>query len=178
MITAVKVLQGQIKEARETFEGTVADIKKGHLHTTPGGTALPLGSVYAHLLFSEDAIIHGMLKGKAPLLATAWKGKTGASKPMPSFESTDWPKAHTQWSRTVRIDLPKLRNYAKAVYKATDAYMGSLKEKDLEKQIDLGPMGKRTVLQIINGFLIGHTYSLTGEISVLKGIQGAKGYPF
>lgn len=177
MLTALQLLKNQLKEARETFEGTVADITPEQLHQNPGGKALPLGSVYAHLLFSEDVIVHGMLQGKPTLHETTWKDKTGANMPMPPMDDK-WSAAHEEWSRSVQIDLLKLREFAKAVYADTDVYVNSLTDADLEKEIDLGSWGKHTLASMLSGFVIAHMNSLTGEISALKGIQGAKGYPF
>lgn len=176
-MTALQLLKDELKDAHATFEGTVADVIVKQLHKDPGGKALPLGAIYAHLVFSEDVIVHGMLQGKRPLSETTWKEKTGASKPLPPMDEK-WSQAHEKWAKSVKINLPQLRKYAKAVYGATDAYMKRLKDKDLEKELDLGPMGKNTIAHLLSGFIIGHTNSLAGEASVLKGIQGAKGYPF
>lgn len=177
MYTALQLIKDELKSARETFEGTVADIVPDQLHKDPGGKAFPLGAVYAHLLFSEDVIVQGMLQGKTPLSQAAWKDKTGASQPMPAMDE-NWSVAHEKWSKTVQIDLAKLREFAKSVYAATDEYVNNLKDEDLEKEIDLGSWGKKKVADLLSGFIIRHTFSLAGEISVLKGIQGFKGYPF
>lgn len=176
-MTALELLKEQLKYAHEIFESTAADMKISHLHKDPGGKALPLGATYAHLIFSEDVIVHTMLQGKKPLSQTSWKGKTGTTKPMPPMDEK-WEKANREWAEKVKINLPKLRKYAKAVYAATDRYINSLKEKDLEKEIDLGSGGKKTVWYLLSEYIVGHTNSLAGEISVLKGIHGAKGYPF
>lgn len=39
-------------------------------------------------------------------------------------------------------------------------------------------MGGRKLHSVLAGMVIGHAASIMGEISVLKGIQGLKGYPF
>lgn len=177
MYTALQLIQDQLKDAQTTFEGTVADIKISHVHKLPDGEALPLGSLVAHLVFSEDVIIHGMIQGKSPLYMTTWSGKTGASEPLPAMDEK-WETAHKQWSRSVKINLPLLLKYMQAVFEDTRAYVSSLKSSDLEKNIDLGSWGKKTLASLLTGFIIAHTNSLTGEISALKGINGAKGYPF
>ena len=139
--------------------------------------AFPLGATYAHLIFSEDAIVQGMIQGKPTLAQASWKNKTGASLPLPAMDE-NWETANRQWSNTVQIDLPKIREYAKAVFAATDAYVNSLKDEDLEKQIDLGSWGKKTVAEMLYSFLTAHTNQLAGELSALKGVHGSKGYPF
>jgi hypothetical protein len=177
MISAIELIKFQVKNARELFEGTVADITQEQLEKVPGGKAHPLGATYAHLIFSEDAIMQGMVQGKAPLFATTWKDKTGASEPMPAMDEK-WSEANDAWGKSVKINLAELREYAKAVYAATDDYLATLKDEDIEKEIDLGSWGKKSFTDFMTGFIIGHTFSLAGEISVLKGVQGAKGYPF
>ncbi len=177
MITALQLIKEQLKSARETFEGTVEDITPEMLAKDPGGKAFPLGATWAHLVFSEDVIVQGMIQGKAPLHATTWGGKTGASAPMPAMDE-NWSQNNEAWSKSVVIDLPQLRAYEQAVYAATDAYIDSLKVEDLDKEIDLGDWGKKTVAHLLTSFVIGHTNNLAGEISVLKGIQGKKGYQF
>ena len=177
MLTALQLLKDELKSSHEIFEGTVADVTEEQLHNDPGGKALPLGSIYAHLFFSEDAIIQGMIQKKAPLSASTFQGKTGTDLPFPAMDDK-WSENNENWSKNVKINLAELREYGKAVYAATDAYMNTLKDEDLETEIDLGAWGKQKLAQLLFGFIIGHTCSLTGEISVLKGIQGAKGYPF
>lgn len=177
MITALQLIKDQLKEAHEMFMGTVADINEKHLHNNPGGKALPLGSLYAHLLYSEDMIVQSIIQGKPPFYTSNWKGKTGASAPMPAMDDK-WEVNHVMWSKKVQISLNQMNKYGKAVFSATEKYVDSLKGKDLERIVDLGNWGKKTVASLLSGFVIGHTNSLTGEISAIKGINGAKGYPF
>ncbi len=177
MLTALQVLKEELKHARETFESTANDIAEEHLHKDLGGLSHPLGATYAHLVFSEDVIVQGMLQGKSPLYETTWKDKTGASEPMPAMDD-HWSENNTKWGKSVQINFPQMKEYAKAVFDTTAQYVDSLKEEDLEKEIDLGSWGKKPLVHMLYAFLIGHTYSLAGEISALKGVNGAKGYPF
>ena len=177
MLTTIQLLKEALLNARETFEGTVADIKQEHLHKGPGGSALPLAAAYAHLILSEDMIVQNMLQGKSPLYETTWKDKTGASAVIPAMNE-NWETAHATWAKSLKLDIPVFKEYSQAVYSETDKYLDILKEEDLEKEIDLGPMGKKTVVYLIYAFLIGHTNNLSGEISAIKGVHGAKGYPF
>jgi hypothetical protein len=177
MYTALQLIKDQLTDAHTTFEGTIADINIDHLHNNPGGKALPLGALIAHLAFSEDVIVLSMIQGKKPLYETAWRDKTGASEPMPAMDEK-WSSAHAAWAKSVKVNLPELLKYTKAVFTHTEKYVSSLQDADLEKEIDLGSWGKKTVAHLLTGFIIAHTNSLTGEISATKGINGAKGYPF
>jgi hypothetical protein len=49
----------------------------------------------------------------------------------------------------------------------------------LDRVLDLGEMGfgEKKVAWVISSLVSSHAANLTGEISTLKGLQGAKGYP-
>jgi hypothetical protein len=112
-----------------------------------------------------------VLKGSAPLYATTWTEKTGISEVQ--------PLTTTEWAHSVRIELPTTHAYAQAVHTATDAYLATLTDEALARELDLTNfgLGKMTVGTILNRMILGHIDNMCGEISVLKGIQGAKGYP-
>lgn len=177
MITAIQLIKDQLKDAHETLESTFADVTEDILHKDPGGKAFPVGSLYAHLVFSEDVILHTMLQTKTPLYKGDWAGRTGTDSAMPAMDE-NWSANNEAWSKTVRVDLAQVRAYAQAVYAATNAYLDSLTDADLERVVDLGAWGKKTVAGLLTGFIIAHTNSLAGEISAIKGVHGAKGYPF
>jgi hypothetical protein len=120
---------------------------------------------------SEDAAVHMLLVGDEPLMEGEWKGKTGISDPRWSSEF--------EWAREVKVDLEAAREYANAVYRFTDGYLASLEPADLDRVLDLGKMGfgEKKVAWVISSLVSSHAANLTGEISTLKGLQGAKGYP-
>jgi hypothetical protein len=177
MLTALQLVKDQLKDVHGTFESTVSNIKSEHLHKLPGGQALPLGSLVAHLVFSEDVIVNGMLLKKEPLYTTSWKGKTGASSPLPAMDDK-WKTSHIEWSQNVQVKFPELMKYMKAVFESTEKYVATLKDADLEKEVDLGSWGKKNVVSLLTGFIIAHTNNLIGEISAIKGVNGEQGYPF
>jgi len=160
------------KWATELLEMTMSNVTDEHAHWQPPGIANPLGATYSHALCAIDAVINILLQGKEPLYASSWSGKTGISDPQ-------WA-SKLDWARSLRIELPKMREYAQAVYADIDAYIASLSEKDLSRELDLTEMGLgvRTINWCLLALVTSHTNNMAGEISVLKGLQGAKGYPF
>lgn len=176
----VSLLREQLKGALRLLEGTMEGVTAEQAHWVPPGTANPIGANYAHVVLGQDAVVNARLKGGAPLAATAWAGKTGASEPPPGPDPKtpgfpDWSK----WARRVKIDLPAMRKYAQAVYAATDEYLASLSDEDLARSLDLGALGlgQMSVKQLLLGGVVGNALTHTGEISCLKGLQGGKGYP-
>jgi hypothetical protein len=66
------------------------------------------------------------------------------------------------------------------VYAATNRYLDSITDADLDRELDMSgwDMPPTRVGDLLNMFLLGNIFAHTGEISAVKGIQGAKGYPF
>src|SRR2546421_743970 len=126
---AITLLREQSKWSHDEFGMTTGDVNAEVAHRAPQGNAGTVGSSMAHAIFAEDSIIQGMLQGKAPLAMTMFAGRTGISEPN-MYNKPEWVKA-------VRVDLGQFREYEQAVAQATDQYIASLKESDLDREIDL-----------------------------------------
>ncbi len=171
---AIALLREQFKDAHEFLEATMEGITPEQVHWAPPGTANPISANYAHVVLSEDLGINGLLRGGAPLSAGGWAGRTGLSELPPVAPNAPWH----EWALRVRIDLPALRAYARAVYAATDEALRALEPGDLEREVDLSPfgLGRRTVAWMLSGALLNVNLHC-GEVSCLKGLQGLRGYP-
>jgi hypothetical protein len=155
---AIALLREQVQQAHAFLEATMEGVTPEQAHWTPPGVANSLAATYVHAIASEDLAINMVLKGGAPLYASEWAEKTGISEVQPLTTA--------EWARRVRIDLPATRRYALAVRAATDAYLAT----------NFG-LGQMTVAALLSRMVLGHIDNMCGEISVLKGLQGAKGYP-
>ena len=171
---AISLLRQQLRDAHGLLEETMKDVTAEQAHWAPPGIANPLGANYAHLILSEDSVINGLLKGSAPLAMSTWASKLGLSAPPPP-PTEPWDK----WGRQVRVDLAALREYAQAVYKASDEYLASLNGDGLNRPVDLSTFGagEQTVGWLLSNVVVGHVSGHCGEVACLKGLQGAKGYP-
>lgn len=171
-----EILLTQLKAVHESLELTMDGVTNEVANFIPPHKANPIAGTYAHLIFSEDLFMHAFMMDKKPLFETDFAEKTGAS----ALQPTDWENAYPHWLKEVTIDVDQFRAYAKAVYSATETYVSSLSDADLEQEVDLTSlgMGTRKAYDFIANFISGHAFSIMGEISVLKGIQGLKGYPF
>jgi len=174
-VDAVSLFRQQLQDAHWLLEETMKDVTAEQAHWAPPGIANPLGASYAHCVLSEDFLINGMLKGSAPLAVSAWAGKLGLSEPPPP-PTEPWDK----WGRKVQVDVQALREYAQAVYKASDEYLASVSGDTLNRPLDLSAFGagEQTVAWLLTNAVVGHVAGHCGEVSCLKGLQGAKGYPF
>ena len=165
------ILKSQVAFVQEQAEGTIGDCSKEALSKTISGATIgSCAVVYAHMIFSEDGIVSGMLQGKAPIYhAQGWASKASVAMP-------ENPRMDLEWGKTINMNLPAFQAYAKAVYAATDEYLSNLSEADLSRKLQT-PFGESTVGFMLN-VLVSHPATHTGEIAALKGVQGLKGLPF
>jgi len=172
--TAIALLRQQLAGYHQILEQTMDDCPADALdRTLPGATIGTIASVYAHTVFSEDHILHGMLQGKPPLYgAHGWASRTNVAMPAGEELSLEWSRA------AKKMDLPAFREYAKAVYAATDAYVAGLSESDLDRTVDTGFVGVQSVAFILSNVLAWHAAEHNGELAALKGAFGLKGLPF
>ena len=173
--TAVNLYRSQFLAVHNGWlEPTMQGVTVAQAHwQAPGGRAAPIGAQYAHHIFGIDFLILGFVRKGAPLAASSFAGKTGVSEPYPM--EGDW----NEWARRVRVDLDAVHQYAQAVYAAFDAQLAGINDDDLATPIDMTPigLGQQTIGSFLTILLI-HGGVHTGEISVTKGLQGLKGYPF
>jgi hypothetical protein len=170
------LLREAIADSHASLERTVGSLDQAALDWVPPGTANPIGATLAHVIVSEDLMVAAILAGGPPVLATTFAGRTGLSEPMP-MPGPAWAD-YAGWTRRLRVDLPSLLGYARAVWAASDAFLAGLSDDDLARDVDLAMLGRghRTVGWAALRMLAAHGDQITGEISCLKGLQGRGGY--
>lgn len=166
-----------LQQANSFLEQMLQDVTPKMAHWQPPGKALPIGAHYAHVLIGADGFVNGLLAGRAPLFATSWAGRAGVRELPPAAGGLPGP--WDTWARTARVELPVLRQYARAVYQSCDDYLASLHDGELGRLIDLSSagLGQQTLGWALGAGVSGHIWAHLGEISCLKGLQGAAGYP-
>ena len=169
------LLLAQLEDAHSVLNGTVGDLTPELTHWAPPGIALPIGATLAHIVVGEDRQVNGILCSAPPLHAAAFEGKTGLGQlPPPAGQD------YSAWAANLAVDLDALRQYTSAVQQQTVSYVKSLAPSALGGEIDLSAfhLGMRTVDWVLGCIVVTHINNHLGEISCLKGLQGAKGYPF
>ena len=169
---AVQLLTNQIKEAHQVALGTIADLTTEQAHWQPEGVAHRAAPLIEHVAAAEDMFLN-MMVGRQPLAMGEYSGQTGASEPHPMGNYGDW-------AGRVTVDMPQARDYVQAVFKSTEEYVAGLKPEELDREVDLSAagLGKMSLASFITMTSVIHPSNHIGEISCLKGMQGAKGYPF
>jgi hypothetical protein len=132
----------------------------------PDSTINSIGAIYAHTIFGEDGLLNGLVRGGTPIyFAGGWAPMVGLDMPQGGMEP-DW---------AVTLDIKLFRQYAAAVYEATDEYLATVSDADLDRIVDPGFAPPMPVRSFIANLLAWHVATHQGEISALKGIQGLNG---
>ena len=174
-MNAIELLKGQIQMANQFLDGTVADVSVEQAHAVPGGTAHPIGASMVHIALAQDVVLNMMVRGSQPLIMTEWAGKAGISEPEPMDRSAESLLA---WANRVKVDLPQFQEYAKAVAQNTLTWVDTLSEDDLAQEKKIPGFPKMNIGGWITLTAVVHPSNHCGEIAALKGLSGAKGYPF
>jgi hypothetical protein len=177
----IPALREQLASSHWLLEQCIEGMTPEQLQWTPPGTANSVADNYLHVVLNEDDIVQGLLQQKPPLSISTWAGMTGLSV-LPGkhgagvHRSAEW----SQWIRSVRINWPAFRQYAQAVYAASDTYLAACTAGELDRQLDLAAfgLGTQSLNWALYNLVIGHAISHAGEIAAIKGIQGLKGHPF
>jgi len=171
-MNTVELLQFSLKNAIDILDGVTSDLTQEQADWQPPGTAISIGTLYWHMMSGTDHVVHGWGLDQPPLSQSAgWEEKVVRSTE-PAEEGD-----HAATLREVCIDLPAMHDYARAVSDAAQSWLGSLTAQDLERELET-PLGELNVGQMLETFVVWHISAHAGEISALKGCQGARGYPF
>lgn len=171
-MNAIELLNYSLSSGFDTLGQVTADLTQDQADWIPPGIANPIGALYWHTISSVDQIVHEWCQGQEPLGQRAgWhKRVLLAGAPAAGQETLEQMQA-------LRVDLPVLHDYARAVAETTQNWVASLEPQDLEREVNL-PFGAFNLAQILATFVIWHVNAHCGELSALKGCQGVRGYPF
>ena len=169
MNNAVSLLRRQYAQSFEWFQGTMDGVTDEVAQYQPAGSPVAVGGQAAHIVTGADFFILHFAKGDPPLALSSHADQHGLSELPPQG-------AWEEWGNSVEVDMVVFHEYAKAVFAAVDAYLAGLSDEDLSKDVDMGPFGTQSLEWVFNIMLL-NTYSHTGEIAAIKGLQGLKGYP-
>ncbi|HET91283.1 MAG TPA: DinB family protein [Chloroflexi bacterium] len=173
-MNTVELLHYALRNAFGILSQVTGDLTQEQADWTPPGVANPIGATYWHAVSGVDEVVHGWGRGEAPLhQREGWRERVLTGSPPEPERGGDY----LAYYRAIRIDLAALNDYAQAVTEAAQGWLASLTPEDLERQVET-PIGELSLAQLVETFVIWHINAHCGEISALKGCQGAKGYPF
>lgn len=163
-------LRQQMESLHGTLEAAIGDCAPETVaKQLPAAKINSIGAIYAHTIFGEDGLLNGLIRGGTPVyFAGGWADKVGIKMPEGSMEP-DWD---------ITLDLDVFRQYAAAVYAATDEYLANVSDSEMEVMVDAGFAPPMPVQSFVANILAWHVATHQGEISALKGVQGLEGLVF
>jgi len=166
-MTTVAFIKDQLYLSHGWFLGTVKGLMDEQANHVPPGTAHPIGAIIQHVLFVEDDTINRRLGDGQSI----WD-RDGSSERagVPNLRGAD-----EATYRAFRMPAAALDEYRKAVWAASDAYLGALTDADLLREMESA--GRTTTVAATLGILLNHTPIHVGEISAIKGTLGLRGSP-
>lgn len=167
---ARELLRAQFQTIHQFLDMTIADCSPEVLEKKDDAwTINKVGSLYAHIVLSEDMMLNGMGKGGDLVLKSdGWEEKLGIHDASPRQD---------EHLADLTIDLETFCEYAKAVAAATDDFLANATDEQLNKEVD-SPVGKQPFITFFANIGLTHIAGHWGEIAALKGVQGLKGLPF
>jgi hypothetical protein len=169
-VDAVQATRETLGLVHEYVEAAFGDVEGETLsRVLPGATIGSIESIYLHTVAQEDWAIQELILGRPKLIEGAWAARLGIAAPK-AGEQADF----TSWNH----DVGAFKEYAQAVFNATDDYLNSITDADLDKQIDWFGRGTRSAAWVIADTIHVHASFHAGEISALKGVMGLKGLPW
>ncbi len=173
-MNSVELLQYSLGNAFGILGQVAADLTQEQADWQPPGIANPIGALYWHTISSADDIVYRWVLGQEPIRQRdGWNERAlTVSVPEPEHGGD-----YLAYMRALRVDLPALHEYAQAVAGALQGWLATLSPEDLARTLET-PIGKLNLGQLLETFVIWHINAHCGEISALKGCQGARGYPF
>ncbi len=163
-------IRTQFAACRRVVDAVTADLTDEMTGWMPPGNANPIGATLVHLINAEDSFVQKSFQGK-PLIwdSGAWGERMGLG--MLPGRGGGWDEA-----RGKQLCVESLLAYQQAVRAETDAYLANLTPAELCREVDFA--GRQRPVGDVLALLVAHTAHHAGDISAIKGVQGAKGLPF
>ncbi len=167
---AREFIRRQVAGAWRVYDAVTSDLTEEQFNWAPPGTANPISATVAHIIGGADRFINAVIQGKPSLWESQkWSDKVGVG--VTPTRGANWePYLGTQFS------LEPFKAYKAAVQASIDAYLETLTEADLDRKVLFH--GEERIVGDMLALMVTHITQHSGDVSTLKGIQGAKGLPY
>ena len=157
-MNTVELLQYSLDFAFDVLGQVTADLTQEQAEWKPPGITSTIGSIYAHILTYVDFFLHEVCIPRSDSI----------------FRD---PPPDKIIMGDIQVDLSELHQRAGEVQRVAHDWISSLTSDVLEQKMETS-IGELNFGPMLEAFVISHINMHCGEISALKGCQGAKGYPW
>jgi hypothetical protein len=163
------------KRLHEGLRSSVSGLTLDEWHYIIPGTGNHIAFLMWHCVRTEDNILRFILQGRPPL----WNEEHWPERLQlpPRVQGTGMETAEAQ---SLHISDPALfMQYAEQVWREYEDYLASITDGGAElseRIVKVKPVGTLPALQAIGQICISHLFIHLGEITLLLGAQGKKGW--
>jgi len=157
-MNTAELLQYSLNTAFDVLDYVTNDLTQEQIDWQPPGVASNIGTILSHIDTYLDFLLREVCIGK-------------------SYEVLNSPPPQEIVMHDVQVDLADLHARTKNIKIRIKNWLSSLTPADLDVNFE-STIGTINVGQMITAYIIWHINVHCGEISLLKGCQGAKGYPW
>lgn len=164
-----------IEFLRESFRGlhgrldaALSELTDEQIHYRPEGKGNHIAFNIWHFVRTEDDIVQIVVQGKRSIWA---EGEFGQKLGLEIKSQGTGMSANEAGD----IHLPSLSEflaYQKQVWEATDAYLASIGDAQLDEIRNWGRRGEVPVRQLVGSVVLTHGFGHLGEIQYIRGLQG------
>jgi len=167
----VELLRTAVGNLHNQFDEALQDLSLEQLHWRPLDKGNHISFIAWHYARTEDNVVQFVLQDRKPTvwLEGGWDQRFGLDR---IAQGTGWTV-----EQAVALRLPSAEewlSYQRAVWQATDAYLASLSDADLERTVRIAPFGEIPARQAMTTILVTHGFTHLGEIHHLRSLMGLK----
>ena len=171
-MTAVELVQMELKRLHKILEGSLDTLTPAQLHTIPANhpKANTIAWVVWHVVRTEDNVVRFVLQNRR---APVWTegGYADRLKLPPVAQGTGMS---TQEAQALRLEPVALfREYMHKVWASTDEFLTTTAPADLDKTVTVRPLGEMPGIRALAQVCVSHGMQHTGEIDLVKTLIGA-----
>jgi hypothetical protein len=163
------------KRLHDTMRSCVSNLALEEWHYTIGGTSNNIAFIVWHCVRTEDNIVRFILQGRPPIWNEGnWHERLGLP---PRVQGTGMS---TEEAQALHINDPALfMQYAEQVWREFEEYLAGITDGGAElsqRVVTVKPLGQMPAIRVIGQVCLTHLFSHLGEIAVLLGAQGKRGW--
>jgi DinB superfamily len=170
--SALDFIRDSVHQQHEAWDKALTDLTPDQMHFRPNGQGNHIAFITWHYVRTEDNIVQFIFQNRKP---TVWiEGGYDQKFGLPrTAQGTGMPLVDAAQLRLPAVD--QWLAYQRAVWQATDSWLNSLTEADLQRQVSFKPLGDTTVMTAVRIPIVNHGFQHLGQVQHLRQLQGLRG---
>ena len=169
----VELIRNALQRLHGSLDEAMEDLSQEQAHWRPYDQGNHIAFIAWHYTRTVDNVVRFLLQRRP----TVWlERKLDEKFGLDSKAQGSGMAAQDAASLGVS-DVPAFCVYMKAVWEEAQAYLDTVTEDELSRELTVRPLGDLTVRELLATTLLTHGFTHLGEIWLLRGLQGLRGSP-